>query len=267
MAYYIASTTCQQWHSQHHPFYCVVSFFSSIKIFPQTNSCSWTTMLITCLRNIMPPFTFQLVYKMYQLQHPQSLIFTLIGIVLRNNCGRNLSFWYLHSCIWERNWYLLWFEYLYLSICGKDFYLLSLKDQTPVHFGVRLSWLCVCVLVLSCMCFVLPHSTISTNTTRQWQRRVRQHRCVSVACPRKPSSGLCIHPSVHAFSHTAKSRFGTFGGFNPKSKGYLIHFKNWGTFWCGPEPTREEAVWHSLILSLSSSYLTCIQLNRIKTFC
>ena len=146
MAYCIA-TTCQQWHSQHLPFYCVVSIFSSIKTCSQTNSCSRTTMLITCLRNIMPPFTFQLVYKMYQLQHPQFLI----GIVLRNICGRNSSFWYLHLCIWGRNWYLLWFEYLYLSICGKDFYLLSLKDQTPVHvhFGVRLSYsVCVCV----CLC-------------------------------------------------------------------------------------------------------------------
>ena len=154
MAYYIASTTCQQWHSQHHPFYCVVSFFSSIKIFPQTNSCSWTTMLITCLRNIMPPFTFQLVYKMYQLQQPQSLILTLIGIVLRDICGRNLSFWYLHLCIWGRKWDLLWFEYLYLSICGKDIYLLSMKDQTPVyvHFGVRHSYsVCVCV----CACAVM----------------------------------------------------------------------------------------------------------------
>ena len=153
MAYYIASTTCQQWHSQHHPFYCVVSIFSSIKTFSQTNSCSWTTMSITCLRNIIPPFTFQLVYKMYQLQHPQSLIFTLIGIVLRNICGRNLSFWYSHLCIWGRNWYLLWFEYLYFSICGKGFYLLSLEDQTLVHLGVRLSYsVCVCVWLCCHVC-------------------------------------------------------------------------------------------------------------------
>ena len=128
--------------------------FQQHQDFFQTNSCSWTTMLITCLRNIMPPFTFQLVYKMYQMQHPQSLIFTLIGIVLRNICGRNLSFWYLHLCIWGRNWYLLWFEYLYLSISGKDIYLLSMKDQTPVyvHFGVRHSYsVCVCV----CACAVM----------------------------------------------------------------------------------------------------------------
>ena len=177
MTYYIASTTCQQWHSHDLPFYCVVSIFSSIKTFSQTNSCSRTTMSITCLRNIMPPFTFQLVYKMYQLQHPQFLI----GIVWRNICGRNLSFWHLHLCIWGRNWYLLWFEYLYLSICGEDFYLLSLKDQTPVHvhFGVRLSYsVCVCACAVMYV-FCIPFNNFivfMANTTRQWQRCVRQHR-------------------------------------------------------------------------------------------
>ena len=155
---------------------------------------------------------------MYQLQDPQSLIFTLIGIVLRNISGRNLSFWYLHLCIWGRNWYLLWFEYLYLSICGKDFYLLSLKDQTPVHVQYTLVWgfltlrVCVCDCVVMYMFCFTPFNhfiVFVANTTRQWQRCVRQHQCVSVACPRKPSSGLCIHPSFHAFLHTAKSRFVT----------------------------------------------------------
>ena len=94
--------------------------------------------------------------------------------------------------------------------------------------------LCVCVCACAVMyVFCIPFNNFivfMANTTRQWQRCVRQHRCVSVACPRKPSSGLCIHPSVHAFSHTAKSRFGTLGEFNPRAKGIWYILRTEGLF-------------------------------------
>ena len=153
MAYYIAHTTCQQWHSQHLPFYYVVSISSIIKTFSQTNSCSWTTMLITCLRNIMPPFTFQLVYKMYQLQHPQSLIITLIGIVLRNIYGRNLLFWCLHLCLWGWNWSLMIWVFVFVHLWKRLLSLIPEGSNTctcTVHSGVRLSYsACVCVWLCS----------------------------------------------------------------------------------------------------------------------
>ena len=150
MAYYISHTTCQQWHSQHLPFYYVVSISSIIKTFSQTNSCSWTTMLITCLRNIMPPFTFQLVYKMYQLQHPQSLIITLIGIVLRNIYGRNLLFWCLHLCLWGWNWSLMIWVFVSVHLWKR---LLSLipEGSNTCTLWCEAFLLCVCVYTCAVM--------------------------------------------------------------------------------------------------------------------